>query len=170
MLSAVRRRAPVRFGYRAAAASAPVERRLQPWGVVSWHGRWYAVGHDPDRGEQRVFRLSRVVGEVRPDGGDDTVVIPDGVDLAAAVRRYAEEQPIGEARLRVREGRGHDLRRGARVWPDEPGWELVELGFGDPERLADRIAAHGSDVVALAPPELRAAVLRRLRALAEQVG
>ena len=41
-------------------------RRLQPWGVVCWRGRWYVVGHDLDRGAARCFRLSRIVGAVRP--------------------------------------------------------------------------------------------------------
>ena len=66
---ATRTRTPVRFGYRTLlGAPAPPTRHLQPWGVVSYRGRWYVVGHDTDRGEPRVFRLSRVQGEVRADG------------------------------------------------------------------------------------------------------
>ena len=49
-------------------ATRPTTRRLQPWGVVCWRGRWYVVGHDLDRGATRCFRLSRIVGAVRPTG------------------------------------------------------------------------------------------------------
>ena len=61
---AVRDRRPVTFGYRAAGRSAPQQRHLEPWGVVNRHGRWYVAGHDTDRGEVRVFRLSRIDGPV----------------------------------------------------------------------------------------------------------
>ena len=45
----------------------PLTRHLQPWGVVRYSGRWYVVGLDTDRGEERVFRLSRVVGRGHGD-------------------------------------------------------------------------------------------------------
>ncbi|MGH3263497.1 MAG: helix-turn-helix transcriptional regulator, partial [Trebonia sp.] len=57
-------RRPVRFDYREAGAT----RHVEPWGLVSWHGHWYLVGHDLDRAEPRVFRVSRIVGQARPDG------------------------------------------------------------------------------------------------------
>jgi proteasome accessory factor B len=61
---AVRDRRPVTFAYRAAGRSSPQVRRLEPWGVVNRHGRWYVAGHDLDRAEPRVFRLSRIAGPV----------------------------------------------------------------------------------------------------------
>src|SRR5690606_40205368 len=59
---------PVRFAYRRGSTGAPATRTLEPWGVVSWHGRWYVAGHDRDRNAERVFRLDRVVGEVERAG------------------------------------------------------------------------------------------------------
>ena len=56
---AVRDARPVSFTYRAAGRSSPQQRHLEPWGVVNRHGRWYVAGQDTDRGEERVFRLSR---------------------------------------------------------------------------------------------------------------
>ncbi len=61
---AVRDRRPVTFGYLAAGRSTAQQRKLDPWGVVNRRGRWYVVGLDGDRGEQRVFRLSRISGKV----------------------------------------------------------------------------------------------------------
>ncbi len=37
------------FDYRTPEDDAASTRRLQPWGVVCWRGRWYVVGHDLDR-------------------------------------------------------------------------------------------------------------------------
>ena len=33
----------------APARPRPLTRHLEPWGIVSWHGHWYVVGHDRDR-------------------------------------------------------------------------------------------------------------------------
>ena len=61
---ATRTRTPVSFDYRTSRSASTPTRHLQPWGVVSYGGRWYVVGHDTDRGEPRIFRLSRVQGAV----------------------------------------------------------------------------------------------------------
>ena len=66
-LAACQARRPVTFDYRKPSETTPRTRRLEPWGVLSRKGHWYVAGQDPDRGAPRVFRLSRVVGEVRPD-------------------------------------------------------------------------------------------------------
>ncbi len=166
-LQAVRDARPVRFAYRAAGREGAPARRVEPWGVVSWHGRWYLVGHDRDRGAERVFRLSRVVGELRPDGAPGDVTVPGGVDLRALVARLAGEPVRDTAQVRVRHGTCLALR--AEAGPPEPaeeGWDLLAVGFSDPERLADRVAGFGPDAVVLRPPAAREAVVRRLRAAA----
>ena len=53
--------------FRTANATETTTRHLQPWGVTRYAGRWYVVGLDTDRGEERVFRLSRVQGQARPE-------------------------------------------------------------------------------------------------------
>ncbi|MFC6341920.1 helix-turn-helix transcriptional regulator, partial [Nocardioides hankookensis] len=65
---ATQERTPVEFDYRRPGAPRTTTRHLQPWGVVRYSGRWYVVGLDTDRGEERVFRLSRVEGEARKKG------------------------------------------------------------------------------------------------------
>ncbi len=85
-MQAVRESVPVRFGYRTLGRPEPEQREVEPWGVVSWHGRWYLVGFDTVRGAERVFRLSRVVGEVEPTGEPGAVTVPEGVDLRGAGR------------------------------------------------------------------------------------
>jgi predicted DNA-binding transcriptional regulator YafY len=157
----------LRFRYRTAGRPADEDRHVEPWGVVSWRGRWYLVGHDLVREAPRVFRLSRIVGDVRATGPEGAVAVPEGLDLRAMVAREADEmQPRQTARVRIRSGSCWELRRTAlSVTPDEPGWEVVETGFSDTGRLADRIAGYGADAVLLSPAEARDAVVRRLRAL-----
>jgi len=163
--TAVRDRRPISFPYRAGRTGELAERHLEPWGIVSWHGRWYAVGHDRDRDATRVFRLSRVAGPVTSIGEPGEVVVPDKVDFRAQVATLAEDQPRAEARVRARTSAGVALRRRATGETPGDGWDELIVPFGDAELLAQEVAGYGADVVALDPPELREAVVRRLRAV-----
>src|ERR1700735_5604055 len=71
---AVRDRRAVSLAYRGAGRSEAQQRHLEPWGVVNRNGRWYVTGLDTDRGEERVFRLSRVDGPVTFTGPRGAVV------------------------------------------------------------------------------------------------
>lgn len=170
LLAARRARRAVRFQYRGSGDDEPVTRNLQPWGVVSWHGRWYVVGFDTDRGAQRSFRLSRVAGVVRPVGREDAYTPPEQVDLLAAVaitEGRAEER--GEATVRVRSGAAAGLRRHATAVPEsdgEAGWDVLTLRYRDPDALARRLAGYADDVVVLDPADVVDAVVRHLRAVA----
>ena len=166
-LEAVRDGRVVAFAYRTGGRAEPEERTVEPWGVVSWHGRWYLVGRDTGRGATRVFRLSRIAGVVTAVGEPGAVVRPDGVDLRAQVARFAGEQVRETATVRVRTGTGWALRSDATATrPGPDGWDVLELGYTDPERLADRVAGFGADAVVEAPPAAREAVVQRLRAAA----
>jgi len=163
---AVRDRRPVSFGYLAAGRSNPQQRQLEPWGVVNRRGRWYVVGHDRDRGEQRVFRLSRISGEVRFIGRPGSVSVPPGIDVRGAVRDWDNEPPPQPVcRLRIRSGAGYGLRRHAvSTAPDsEPGWDVVEVHYSEIGWFSEQIASFGSDVVVLEPVDLREAVIGRLK-------
>ena len=164
---AVRDRRPVTFSYRAAGRSDPQRRELEPWGVVNRHGRWYVAGWDRGRSATRVFRLGRIAGPVKFCGPSGRVTVPDGVDVRELVRDW-DSAPAQEhtALLRVRTGAGVGLRRHAvSVQADDTaeGWDLVTTRFGDLGWFADYAASFGSDAVVLDPPDLREAVIRRLK-------
>lgn len=163
---AVSERRPVRFCYRSGTAHAPASRRLQPWGIVSYRTRWYVVGHDLDRDEQRMFRLSRVTGPVELTGPLGSFTVPEGTNVRELASRLAPESPERTAVIRVRPDRALALRRrAAEVQTDPAGWDRVELRFGRVDALADEVAGYGPDVVVESPEELRTAVLARLRAV-----
>ncbi|HEY6744316.1 MAG TPA: WYL domain-containing protein [Mycobacteriales bacterium] len=167
-LDAVQAGRAVRFTYRKPSGSE-AERDVEPWGVVSWRGRWYLVGHDRDRDAARCFRLSRVVGAVRPVGPDGAVKVPTGVDLVNYVVETEPPDYTLTARIRVRQGQGVWLRKIAsavRPGPRGSDWDEIEIGYFDPEWIADRVARQGSAAVVEHPPDVREAVIRRLRAQA----
>jgi len=165
---AVRDGRPVTFSYLAPGRSEPQRRELEPWGVVNRYGRWYVAGWDRGRDDKRVFRLGRIAGAVKFCGPPGSVTVPAGTDVRELVRaRDSSPAPEHTALLRVRSGRGVGLRQHAvSVRPDEtgpPGWDLVTTRFADVGWFADLVAEFGPDAVVLDPPDLRDAVIARLK-------
>ncbi len=162
---AVKDRRPVAFAYQAAGRATPQRRNLEPWGVVNRHGRWYVAGFDRDKGEERVFRLSRIDGPVAFTGPPGSVIVPAGTDVRNLVQAWdGVPPPVRTAVLRVRQGTGYGLRRRAiSDQPGQDGWDLVEAPFSEAGWYADYIASFGADVVVIEPVDLREAVIRHLK-------
>lgn len=164
MWDAVTRRVPIGFVY-ARPGQQPMERHLQPWGIISWHDRWYVGGFDVDRGASRIFRLSRVIGDVTPEGAAGSYEIPEGTDMKVVARALFPPEPEEAAVLRIRAGRGQSLRRLAeKVTPLGDGLDEVEIRYSSRWELASEVASYGPDVVVMSPPDVREAVILRLTA------
>jgi proteasome accessory factor B len=164
---AVREGRLLTFDYRGATEVDPAPRRVEPWGVVWWHGRWYLVGRDLDREAPRVFRLSRIVGDASTQGPAGAVVVPPGVDLPALVAANDPRDSDTMARVKVRHDQAIGLRRQTVDVSHEDGWDIITVPCPDPHRLAEQVLAYGTDAVILSPAEARNAVVRRLRSLVE---
>lgn len=163
LLAAVQTGRVVEFDYRRSNSPHAQRRTVEPWGVVSWRGRWYLVGHDRDRQARRCFRLSRIVGEPSAVGKAGEVQRPAEVDLLRIVAGSDREHPPATtARLWVEEGRAQGVRRqgkvtGTRELAGVRG-DVLELELVYPESAASWIAGYGPDVVVLEPETLSKAV------------
>jgi proteasome accessory factor B len=164
--TAARERRQVRFDYRTPEDDAATSRRLQPWGVVSWRGRWYVVGHDLDRAATRCFRLSRIVSDVRMVGEPGAFTTPENTDLISHVARWSGpvDHP-NRATVLVQPGRAAGLRRFAESVSAGPDGDRVVVSYSDPDGFARWIVGYGADVVVLEPEEARKATVARLRDL-----
>jgi predicted DNA-binding transcriptional regulator YafY len=93
--------------------------------------------------------------------------VPDEADVRELVREWdTEPQSRRTATLRVRQGAGYGLRRGATAItpdPQRPGWDLVEVTFSDVGWQGEHLAWFGADVVVVEPADLRDAVIGRLK-------
>jgi proteasome accessory factor B len=163
---AVRDRRPVTFDYQASGRAEVTRRTLEPWGVVNRRGRWYVAGYDRSRQAPRVFRLSRITGPVKLAGPPGSVKVPAGTDVRELVKDW--DKPLTRehtAELLVRADAGSALRRWGEVTPEagRPGWDRILIAYSDPDWYARYIASFGPDVAVLEPPELREAVIRRLK-------
>lgn len=173
LLSAIESGRAVRFAHRPSRAEPYTTRTVEPWGVVTEKGRWYLVGHDRDRDDTRIFRLSRIGTAVTPIGPRGAITAPAGVDLRGIVaeqiaRAGAQVRADEPALVWVADGRATALRRAgrpkaARRLGDREG-EVIEVDIGSTGRLAREIAGYGADAVVLEPRSLRDDVLDRLRA------
>ncbi|MBO0840927.1 MAG: WYL domain-containing protein [Sciscionella sp.] len=169
LLAAVRAGRVVRFDYRRPSAEVRT-RTVQPWGVVSYRGRWYLVGHDHDRDAPRCFRLTRIVGDVTTTDQPTTVPPPEGANLLEYVLGSNDGPPPAPsiARLWVAVGRAQGLRRRAKVIDsltvDGVTGDVLEIELRHLESAADWIAGHGPDVGVLAPETLAKGVRERLLA------
>ena len=172
LLSAIDSGRAVQFQHRPSRAEPYSTRTVEPWGVVTEKGRWYLVGHDRDRDDTRIFRLSRIGAAVTPIGPDGAVTVPDDANLRAIVaQKVAEvtEPPAsGQAQVWVADGRATALRRAGRsVTTRRLGGregQVIELDIGSVDNLARDVTGYGADAVVLEPQSLREEVLARLRA------
>ena len=177
MWQATVQRSPVRFDYRGAGRNDTTTRHLQPWGVVTAQGRWYVVGLDTDRGEPRLFRLSRISSAVATTGDPGSYDVPEGTDVRALSESLAPATPDRTSVLLVRQGAALALRRRTTLvasgvtGPDGAStWDRVELAFASRGDAAGELLGHGPAVVVESPEDLRDAVVGRLReALAGEV-
>lgn len=167
LLGAVNAGRAVTFDYRRPAAPTATTRTVEPWGVVSWRGRWYVVGHDRDRDAPRCFRLSRITGTVRTVGPANAVRRPPDVDLLRFVAGSGELAPAtSTVTLWIAEGKAQGVRRHATIrrhteFDGERG-DVAEVELRYPDSAANWIAGYGPDVMVLEPDTLRKAVWERL--------
>ena len=172
LLDATHDRQAVTFTYRTASTGEVRERHVEPWRVIASRGGWYLVGHDRDRVDARVFRLSRIEGAVRTTGALGAFTVPDGVD-PAHVLDDAQQQEQRTAWLAVAPDRAGALRSRA-VAQEAPaamtapaGMDLLAVPYVRAGDLAAEVVGYTDAVVVLDPPELRESVVRRLRAAVE---
>jgi proteasome accessory factor B len=161
LIDAARTATVVQFDYVKAGEQQALRRTLEPWGVLSWRRRWYVAGYDRDREDARSFRLSRITGPVQLSGAAGAFERPEHLDLAALIAgRPPEEGRI--ARVRVSGNRAGQLRRLA----DSEQDGVLTIRMLDTDYLARVVAGAGTAARALDPPDLVAAVVRRLHAVA----
>jgi proteasome accessory factor B len=165
-------RTAVEFDY-GRPGDQPRTRHLQPWGIVRWSGRWYVVGFDTDREDERVFRLSRIVGEPRRTGAPGGFEVPHGIDLGEVARRLDQPSVQEPAVVLARTGTGYGLRRNAAgietgvEGPDGTHeWDRLHLSHAGPESAGD-LLAYGDDVYVESPLALRDEVIARVEAFLE---
>jgi predicted DNA-binding transcriptional regulator YafY len=141
-----------RLDIRYREGTAVVSRRLHPLGLVLKAGVWYLLAER--RGEERVYRVSRVVSARERA---EPSIRPEGFDLADAWAQSSEEfertrAPVAVT-VRVPRSQVRYLRA-ARVIEDDERPTVVAQ-FAGLDHALRSLLAYGSQVEVLAPTELR---------------
>lgn len=168
LLAAIDAGKSVQFEHRSSATDPVTVRTVQPWGVVTFRGRWYLVGHDVDRDDTRTFRLSRIGDDVKPIGKTGSVHKPEDADLQSIVERVAGTAEVnGTATVWVVDDGALEIRRMGTIVEERVvgarRGSVVRIPVRSWEWVTRLVAGHGSDALVLDPPELRADVIATLR-------
>ena len=158
VIDALALRKTISFDYRA-ADNTNENRALEPYGVGTKNGFWYVAGNDLERRAVRLFRLDRVVSEVKEQGRGASYEIPESFSmhnqLQSQTRKYA-------AQLLVRKGKAHQLRKHADLKESEHEWDQLEYHYSDVKELVRELLWHRDDVQVMGPLEVRESLLESL--------
>lgn len=115
LMRAVRERKVVRFAYRKPGQEDSEERSVEPWAVRSMNGHWYLTGWDIGRGDERVFRISRIAGQVTVTAQECVHREHDKAPRSPLTAVDADD--LVDATVLIPDGKGAELRRlpGARA-------------------------------------------------------
>ena len=169
---AVSSRRPVEIVYHSASRGLTENRGVDPYALVNHRGAWYLVGGCHRHGhEPRLFKVERI-STVTAIEGAEPFTIPASFDLEQ-FRRDNLFQPSPEyptVRLRFDAPLAYEVR--TRFDPQQVHTAAdgsLEVTMENPISawLISWVLGFGPSVQVLDPPELRQAVIRQARALAE---
>ena len=142
-----------RLDIRYREGAAVVSRRLDPLGLILKAGVWYLLAQR--RGEERVYRVSRIVSATRARGAVHTPrrLRPGGRVGRAARRPSSAAATQIEVTVRVPRSQVRYLR-GARVVEDGERPTVIAQ-FDGLDHAFHRLLAYGAQAEVLAPPTLR---------------
>jgi len=161
-------RCPVRFTYFSLGSDRTADRTVEPYGVGYFRGNWYLVGRDCDKGEERVFRTSRIRGRVTV--GDPTeYAIPDDFDLSDRLGHPAWEMGEGTtvtARVSFRPDFAwmiaENLRSGQTFATEPDGGGILTARVLDEPAFIRWVASFGPMARLLSPPGMVAGIVAYL--------
>ena len=150
------------FDYLKPGEDAPRRRSIRPLALVDYEARWHVFGVDVDIEEDRMFLLSRIVGDVKITSRAFDSALREGAGERAlsGLERVASQN---SALLEVTPGTEASLRLGRRATPAATQGILVP--FVDLHIFADELASYGPEVRVVEPVALRTAVVDRLSAV-----
>lgn len=149
------------------------ERRVSPYGVLHRRGNWYVVGADSVSGEQRSFRLDRVVGDVDA-GAPGAFERPPGFRVSDAVADRGWERGDGAALAVVIAVDPHRLWWVAPQAHGEAGppvevagrqWPTLTVRVRNPEAFVTWVLSLLDAAVVVTAGDLRDEVVARLDAI-----
>lgn len=151
------------FDYSSARSATQSRRRIHPYGLGSWRGSWYVAGKDLDDQQTKIFKLTRIIGEIRLGKSKNAFTIPQSFRISDV---FVMAEPIGEEPcvIKVRQGTCQKLRSMAFDISEQEGFDYLSIS-GNRVDLLSSILWHGPDAEVISPESLRSSVISLLRTL-----
>jgi predicted DNA-binding transcriptional regulator YafY len=166
---AIRERRRVSMSYRGRSQPEPLRRDLDPYALVHRWGWWYGVGYCHLRGAMRSFRVDRIVELALLD---ETFQVADDFDTHAYLATEPHIQPRVQVTLRFAPKAALQALDDRALWhsweqcPD--GSVIVSLAVPNLDSAVRTALGYTPDAVVLEPPELRALLYERAKAMLNQ--
>lgn len=166
LIDAVSSRTAIHFEYVNEELVSQV-RHLEPYRVSNARGYWYVTGRDLDRAAMRTFRVDRISSSITLQGRAAAFEIDQS---ALDAELLAMGDGISRAVIKVRKGRGEQLRRGSTVTDIDGEWDRVEVSYRSRENFLQSLLWYGTDAILVEPEDLREEVIARLERAVELHG
>jgi proteasome accessory factor C len=172
--TAIFRHKTITFAYYTMERDETGARKVDPYHLLFRSGQFYLLGHSHERGELRVFRLSRIQGKVAyATKAEHDFKRPKDFDPREYATR-AEWQfgdTLGTAEVWVSERiawqvERHYGRYGAIVPAD--GGVIFQTEYASPRQLAAWVLRLGEHARVVGPPDLEKAIGERIKLLARR--
>jgi len=147
----------IKFNYR----DSDLIREVEPYRIALWRGFWYVIGKDIDKNDVRIFKVSRIRGEVSITKKDFKPPREFNV---------SEQLPSGdnyEVILKVANDKSVVLRNLGEVIGTEGDEDLVRIYFSDHGEALRELLRHGNNVKVESPKELKDSYRKTLEVLAD---
>jgi len=143
------------------------KRSVNVYSYFSNQGFWYFSGLDVSKNEIRTFRCDRIVGDITVNKKTQLYEIPENRQENALTM---ENFPMIRTTLRVRSGRGSQLRNIALSIEAEDEHDLMEIEYSSESEMLALVLWHLDDVEVVSPPSLRLKVIESLKSLVDSHG
>jgi proteasome accessory factor BC len=172
--TAIQRRKRIEFEYFTMQSGETAVRRVDPYLLLFEEGQFYLVGHSHERGDVRVFRLSRIRGKVAyATKAEHDFQRPDDFDPRGYANRRAWQlgDPVGTAEIWISERMAWHVERNfgryGELTEAEDGGRMFRTPYANARLVLAWAINYGQDARVLDPPELRDELHRRLDRLIE---
>jgi len=130
------------------------KRKLAPYRVLLWNGFWYLVGLDLVKVEIRMFKLSRVIGEIKAVGKKNAFSIPTDFEVTSVLPTF-EPDSLNTAKVAIRKGEAITLRSSGKLLSETELTDVFEFNYDLAAPFLRTLIWYGESVEILEPKELQ---------------
>jgi len=154
----------IRLEYRGGSAHSSTWRTVCPYGILFASGAWYVAAHCDSSNGLRFFRLDRIEAT---ESTEEPYAIPPEFSLDSIARngQVLDGTPITTMQVRYSARIARWIAERDEMTLESDGTLVVDHPVHDVEWAIRHVLQYGPDAEIVAPPEMRAEMVRRLVAM-----